>query len=57
MVTFSVQFSDAKNKMAAIIGSHFVKNIRKPDRKVRFSDGRNKMASYLKSRPDICSLA
>jgi hypothetical protein len=31
--------------MAAIIGSHYVKTIRKPDKKVRFSDGRKKMAA------------
>jgi aspartokinase-like uncharacterized kinase len=31
--------------MAAITGSHFVKTIRKPDKKVRFSDDRNKMAA------------
>jgi hypothetical protein len=31
--------------MAAIIGSHFVKTIRKLDKKVRFLDGKNKMAA------------
>jgi hypothetical protein len=31
--------------MAAIIGSHFVKTIQKPDKKHWFSDGRNKMAA------------
>jgi hypothetical protein len=31
--------------MAAIIGSHFVENIKKTDKKVQFSDGRNKMAA------------
>jgi hypothetical protein len=43
--SFCIRISDAKNKMAAITGSHLVKTIRKPDKKVQFSDGRNKMAT------------
>jgi hypothetical protein len=37
--TFEIQFSNGFFKMAAIIGSHFVKTIRKPDFFVRFLNG------------------
>jgi hypothetical protein len=49
--TFSVRFSDAKNKMAAIIDSHFAKTIRKPDKKVRFSNGFAILLKPLKTGP------